>query len=170
MAQIEFFTDNKGTIWYREGDATRQFTSNEAYIISTMYGIIQRKFPTTYKYLIKLYEDRYTIVKRFIVCNLMNDDLVSCDLSDDSINIEDVRCPLRGGLCNMEGKICRCYRQVDVSDEEILIVRMLRDGAEYTDIAKHLKIGIDALRKRVSKLKHRTGAKNRFELIKLLAL
>ena len=170
MAQIEFFTDAVGTLYYRENGKTSELTDAEYGIVTTMYGLIKTRYPKSYKALSSLYSDRLMIVRRFIACNLMNDDTVSFDVNEVTINVEDVKCPLRGGLCKWEGIICRCNNQFDVNDEDIELIRMVKRGCDYTDIAHHFTVGIDAIKKRVSRLKKLTGARNIFELINFLCV
>ena len=170
MAQIEFFTDANGVIFFREDNRTRELTETEFGIITDMIGIIKRKFPITYETLVKLYHgDRMMIVKRFIVCNLMNDDTVSFDLNGANMYTEDVKCPLRGGLCQFEGKICRVRSQIKLNNDELEVVQLLQKGCDYNEIAKILFVSVDSVRKRMSRLMKRIGAKNRYELITLLA-
>lgn len=170
MAQIEFFTDAVGTMFYREDGKTRELKDTEYGIITTMYGIIKSKFPLAYATLSSLYPDRLSIIKRFIACNLMNDDTVSFDLNESVINLEDVKCPLRGGLCKWEGIICRCKQQYDLNESDIRLLKMVKTGLEYADIAKQFGVQVDAIKKRMSRLKKLTGARNRFELINLYVL
>ena len=99
MAQIEFFTDSVGKIYYREGLTTKELTDTEYGIVTTMYGLIKAKYPKTFRALSSLYSDRLNITKRFIACNLMNDDVVAFDLNDLTINVEDVKHPLICRFC-----------------------------------------------------------------------
>ncbi len=170
MAQIEFFTDSVGKIYYREGLTTKELTDTEYGIVTTMYGLIKAKYPKTFRALSSLYSDRLSITKRFIACNLMNDDVVAFDLNDLTINVEDVKCPLRGGFCKWEGIICRCTNQFDISEDDIELVKMLKIGCEYTNIAHHFRVSVDAIKKRISRLKKRTGASSRIELINYLCI
>ena len=156
MAQIEFFTDSVGKIYYREGLTTKELTDTEYGIVTTMYGLIKAKYPKTFRALSSLYSDRLSITKRFIACNLMNDDVVAFDLND--------------GFCKWEGIICRCTNQFDISEDDIELVKMLKTGCEYTNIAHHFRVSVDAIKKRISRLKKRTGASSRIELINYLCI
>lgn len=49
MAQIEFFTDSVGKIYYREGLTTKELTDTEYGIVTTMYGLIKAKYPKTFR-------------------------------------------------------------------------------------------------------------------------
>ena len=170
MAKIEFFTDAEGRMFYREDGITRELVDNEYGVVTTMYGLIKDKFPKSFKALSSLYPDRLTITRRFSACNLMNDDSVTFDLNEGTVNIEDVRCPLRGGLCKWEGLICRCNNQFNMSEDDIELVRLLKKGMQYTNIARHFEVSIDAIKKRVSRLKKRTGARNIVELVNYICI
>ena len=170
MFYLLFFKDAVGKIYYREGLTTKELTDTEYGIVTTMYGLIKAKYPKTFRALSSLYSDRLNITKRFIACNLMNDDVVAFDLNDLTINVEDVKCPLRGGFCKWEGIICRCTNQFDISEDDIELVKMLKKGCEYTNIAHHFRVSVDAIKKRISRLKKRTGASSRIELINYLCI
>ena len=133
-----------------------------------LWDKFKAKYPKSFKALSSLYSDKFSITKRFIACNLINDDVLTFDLNDATINVEDVKCPLRGGFCKWEGVICRCTNQFDISASDIELVKMLKKGCAYTNIAHHFKVSVDAIKKRISRLKKRTGANSRIELINFL--
>lgn len=170
MAQIEFLTDAVGKLFYRQDGITKELNDIDIDIITTMYGIIKNRYPKAYEAISSIYSDRLMIVRRFIACNMMNDDILQYDLNENIINVEDVKCPLKGGLCKWEGIICKSRNMYKIADEDKKLVMMIKTGLEYSEIAGFFNVKVNAIKKRILRLKRMTGARNRMELINILSL
>lgn len=170
MAQIEFFTDAVGKLFYRQDGKTKELNDIDIDIITTMYGIIKNRYPKAYEAISSIYSDRLMIVRRFIACNMMNDDILQYDLNENIINVEDVKCPLKSGLCKWEGIICKSRNMYKIADEDKKLVMMIKTGLEYSEIAGFFNVKVNAIKKRILRLKRMTGARNRMELINILSL
>lgn len=172
MDVIEFYTDANGSIFYRQDNRTKQLTRHDSLIIGKLNDIIKIKYVVAWEalgLLAKHIEEpeykSFFIASRFIRCNFGNDDILQFDIEGDAINVEDVRCPLRGGHCKWENIICRSSRQLQLTDDERHIIRLLGTSMAAKDIAAEMKIEYAALRKRISRLKSKLGVKNCTELL-----
>lgn len=172
MDVLEFYVDAQGKIFYRQFNRTKELTRHDSIIIDKLNELIKQKYVIAWEaleLLTKHIEEpeykSFFIASRFIRCNFGNDDMLQFDIEGDSINVEDVRCPLRGGHCKWENIICRSSRQLGLSDDERKIVRLLGTSMSAKEIADEMQIEYAALRKRISRLKAKIGVKNCTELL-----
>lgn len=148
MRTIEFWCAPTGEVRYKmEGKQEKKFTKFSTEIIEELLTLISERFPLTMKRLEEKHgkcrselERRYRMTENFIRCNFGSHDLLSYDMVEQHINLEEVKCPLRGKcwLCQDEGIICKPKDKLQLSPAEREVVGMYAEGKSVSIIASIL--------------------------------
>ena len=178
MAKIEFYTTPEGVVYYKQdnGDA-RRLTRFCREIIDPMLLIIENNFPSAYADLRMLYPSRnnsetskltqrYMIVERFVRCNFGEYDLLTNDYDNGILHFEMVHCPLRGGYCPYENKICNpTGKDVKLSRLEHEVASLYVNGVTFDKIASQLNKKPNTIKTVLNRLKSKLSLKNSRALI-----
>lgn len=150
----EFHKHPTGSIMYHRMDGdNRILEQGDRAIIVAILEKIKNEFPDTYSCLADIYKDsklnrvffEYQIVFHFISCNFAEFDLLDFDIDENGdFCFEEVRCPLRGGLCPHEGIICKPI-PVKLTSREVQVLSLMAQGHQAKTIALILEIAIDTV-------------------------
>ncbi len=174
LARIEFFTSPDGTVSYVADDLViRTYTQSCTVITDFVVDAILDRYPSAYAALSELYRKhernrrffRYRIAHRFIRCNFGEFDTLRHDISGDSVNVEEVRCPLRGE-CQFEGVICRPRVRSCLTAREVEVVKGLAGGMRREELAVDLGIAISTLFKHIAHIKAKLRLENAAQIVK----
>ena len=106
----------------------------------------------------------YLMARRFCKCNFGSLDHTMSDLGA-VVGLEDVSCPLRGE-CRYEGVICHPKVQTTLTEAELRVMRLVRDGLSNVQIADELYLSPNTVKRHIHSSFVKTGSGNRSEFIK----
>lgn len=145
MKKIEFWCVPSGEVRYKmDSEEEKRLTKFSNEVIEWVLKLVWLRFPKTYSRLYDKYkhvpdktEARFRMAENFIRCNFSAHDTLSWDISHNKINLEEVKCPLRGRdwLCQDEGCICKPYQKIMLTDMQKEILVRYRDGMNINEIA-----------------------------------
>ena len=177
MEQLEFRCDSHGIVYFDDGTGeSKRLTKFHKKIVSLMIERIKALYPPCYARLATLYskveksEREFTMVERFIRCNMGNDDSQSVDLEYGDFNLEEVKCPLRGKFCKDEGVICKPQGLFKLSDTEKKVAKLYVRGMTFDKIANQLDLNTSTIKTILSRIKNKLGVVNCREIITVLRL
>lgn len=149
MYLIEFYKHPDGRLMYAQaGGDQQELSSSSRKIITGIIKKIKEEYPTTYERLEQIYTGaklnksffEYQIVYHFVSCNFSEFDMLSHDIDvNGNFQLEEVRCPLRGGICPDEGVICKPTPGI-LTPREIQVLGLMSQGYTAVIIADVLKI------------------------------
>ena len=169
---IEFFNSADGRILFYGRDAEpRQLKVDDKEIIDYVYKMIEVVYPGAMKALQQEYSSssrnyyffHYKIVDRFIRCNFGENDLLRYDIEYGTMNMEQVRCPLRQ-ICKNENVICNPSMS---TDKETQVAKLYAHGLSQQEIADVLHKSSCTVNAQLYNLKQRLNLKSSHEIIKL---
>lgn len=146
MENYEFIACSDGGVVARcENGSRKELTEFDRDIIEPLFKEIKLRYSEAYERLCNLYSKykentwgyEYRIVKRFIRCNLGDDDMLTWDFSKGILSMEFISCPLRGE-CPNENVICCPRRDSKLSDTLRKVAELYASGMSYKDMAKEL--------------------------------
>lgn len=174
LERYEFFNSPDGTVYVKPFDKPMfVYDLDCRQITDEMISLIRDLYPGAFTALSSLYSrsERNTdfymfkIVHRFIRCNFGENDTLSFDINQvGAMNIEEVRCPLRGE-CIHEGLICKPVLQSKLSPREEEVGRLLATGLSNLEVAAELGISICTMHRHISNIKARLHLKNTNQII-----
>lgn len=174
LERYEFFNSPDGTVYVKPFDKPMfVYDLDCRQITDEMISLIRDLYPGAFTALSSLYSrsERNTdfymfkIVHRFIRCNFGENDTLSFDINQvGAMNIEEVRCPLRGE-CIHEGVICKPVLQSNLSPREEEVGRLLATGLSNLEVAAELGISICTMHRHISNIKARLHLKNTNQII-----
>ena len=182
MEAIEFRVSPDGKVYYKEGHKDeKRLTRFEKRICLEVIDIIESRFPGAWARLRSLYPDKgktsadkdkqfFKIIDRFIRCNFGEHDLLTPDIEHKILHFEEVRCPLRGGLCPDENIICKPQSLVKLSPAEKEVVKLYLWGETFDEIARRLGKAPSTVKVQLHNIKKKLGAKNCREIIKVMRI
>lgn len=183
MAKIEFYNTPEGNVYYKlDGGEARRLTRFCKDIIDPMLLIIENNFSAAYSELQALYPrhnnsesakltQRYMIVERFVRCNFGEYDLLTNDYENGILQFEMVHCPLRGGHCPYENKICNPRgKNVKLSKLEHDVASLYINGVTFKEIASRLQKKPNTIKTVLNRMKNKLCLKNSRALIRDLRL
>ena len=138
-----------------------------------MIVLIRDLYPAAFTALAELYSKsernkdffEFRIVHRFIRCNFGEYDALSYDINSvGELNMEDVRCPLRGE-CLFEGLICRSPMNTELSPRESEVAHLLAKGYSRQEVAYELEISIYTVTRHITNIKARLHLKTTNQII-----
>lgn len=148
---IEFFNLPDGNVMYHiEEQPFHKLSESDRDLITWMMNAIFERYKIAFDRLCAIYADRarnkiyyeYSIVRRFIRCNLGNLDEGFFDIDQQgNFCLEEVHCPLRGE-CPDESIICKPHISSSLTPREMQIFRLIVLGFDAADIANELYISI----------------------------
>lgn len=181
MKSIEFWNDPNGEVYYREnGQQVVRLTKFCRDVIADILDKIKNRFPQTYSRLSTKYQNvkndkivyEYRMVENFIRCNFGEHNLLTLDLEQDLMNMEEVNCPLRGRgwLCQDEGVICKPKGVAQLTRAERDAVSLYVNG--YTCKAAAVMMGKNesTVRNQICSAKDKLGVRNCREIIRTMRL
>lgn len=174
LANLEFYTCPDGAVNIKpmEG-AMFPYDTSCRNITEEMMVIIRDRYPEAFAALSQIYSRseknkifyEYNMVHRFIRCNFGEYDTLSCDVSHSGdLNIEEVKCPLRGE-CIHEGVICKPRLQTALSEREHEVATLLGSGMTKQDVADELHISICTVSRHVANIKARLHFKHTHQIV-----
>lgn len=149
MRQIEFYSTPSGEVIIKENDLQERTLEETDYeLIDKILSIINEFYPEAYGKLMSVYDKsslrpkyrNFLAVRRFIKCNFGNYDKRPDIDGDWRLNFEFVSCPLRGGDCSCENKICIPKFNSNLSERQLDVMRMCYDNKDDEEIAEALFI------------------------------
>lgn len=174
LERYEFFNSPDGTVYVKPLDKPIfVYDLDCRQITDEMISLIRDLYPGAFTALSSLYSrsERNTdfymfkIVYRFIRCNFGENDTLSFDINQvGAMNIEEVRCPLRGE-CIHEGVICKPALQSKLSPREEEVGRLLATGLSNLEAAAELGISICTMHRHIANIKARLHLKNTNQII-----
>ena len=174
LEKIEFYICPDGTVNIKPfGEAVYEYTLDCKKITEGMIVLIRDLYPTAFNALAELYSKsernknfyEYRIVHRFIRCNFGEYDALSYDINSvGDLNIEDVRCPLRGE-CLFEGLICKSPLKTELSPRETEVAHLLAKGYSRQEIAEELQISTFTVTRHITNIKARLHLKTTNQII-----
>lgn len=166
MERIEFRNSPDGNVYFqKDNDNEKKLTKFSKEVIEPMADIISERFPESWILLKKSYKSKYEMVSRFIRCNFGENDLLTKDFDNGVLNFEEIKCPLRGGFCPFENKICKPKSRIGLSIKEKEIVRLYVQGMTYDKIAFELHKSPSTVKVQLYRIKNRLKLKSSREII-----
>ncbi|MBQ7851337.1 MAG: helix-turn-helix transcriptional regulator [Muribaculaceae bacterium] len=174
LERIEFYNCPDGSVNIKPFGQP-MFVYDESYkkITQEMIVLIRDLYPAAFTALAELYSKsernkdffEFRIVHRFIRCNFGEYDALSYDINSvGELNMEDVRCPLRGE-CLFEGLICRCPMNTELSPRESEVAHLLAKGYSRQEVADELEISIYTVTRHITNIKARLHLKTTNQII-----
>ncbi len=174
LEKSEFFTSPDGTVYIKPFDkpmyvydmSCREETEG-------LFILIRDLYPQAFMALSNLYSKnernhdyfKYKIVHRFIRCNFGEYDALHFDISQiGTLNLEEVRCPLRGECIN-EGIICKPTLQSNLSPRETEVGLRLAAGLSNYEVAEDLGISICTVHRHICNIKARLHLRNTNQIL-----
>lgn len=180
MEAVEFRVSPDGNVYYKQGKADeKRLTRFCKDICVEVLGIIRERFPGAWSRLRILYKPKsgshadqdkaaFAVVERFVRCNFGEHDLLTQDIDSDIVHFEEVRCPLRGGMCPDENIICKPQSLIRLTPAEKEVATLYVNGYTFDWIAKQLGKSPSTVKQQLWKLKKKLGVKNCREIIRVL--
>lgn len=180
MDGIEFRISPDGNVYFKEGNKEeKRLTRFEKVVCLEVADIIESRFPGAWARLRSLYPEKgktsaekdkqfFKIIDRFIRCNFGEHDLLTPDIEHKILHFEEVRCPLRGGLCPDENIICKPQSLVRLSPAEKEVAILYLYGYTFDEIAKELKKAPSTVKVQLHNIKNKLSVKNCREIIKVM--
>ena len=180
MEGIEFRVSPDGNVYFKEGNKEeKRLTRFERTVCLEVADIIESRFPGAWSRLMLLYPPKgiasaqrdkqiFKIVDRFVRCNFGEHDLLTKDIEHKILHFEEVRCPLRGGLCPDENVICKPQSLVHLSPAEKDVVTLYLYGYTFDQIASELNKAPSTVKVQLHNIKKKLGVKNCREIIKVM--
>ena len=182
MENVEFRVSPEGKVYFKVGkQEERRLTRFEKNVCVHLLSIIRDRFPGAWSRLKLLYPAKnltapqqdvasFKMIERFVRCNFGEHDLLTPDIEHDILHFEEVRCPLRGGLCSDENVICKPQSLIKLSPAEKEVVKHYLYGYTFDEIASQLGKSPETIKAQLYSIKKKTGARNCREIIKVMRL
>lgn len=174
LEKYEFFNGTDGSVYVKTPDKPLfVYDSQCKDITDELFPLIRDLYPGAFKALAELYSKSernnaffmFRIVHRFIRCNLGENDTLSMDINRaGTINMEEVRCPLRGE-CIYEGTICKPVLQSHLTDRETEVGKLMGEGLSAQEVADELGISICTVHRHIANIKARCHFKSSAQII-----
>lgn len=174
LERIEFYNCPDGSVNIKPfGQPMFVYDESCKKITQEMIVLIRDLYPAAFTALAELYSKsernkdffEFRIVHRFIRCNFGEYDALSYDINSvGELNMEDVRCPLRGE-CLFEGLICRSPMNTELSPRESEVAHLLAKGYSRQEVAYELEISIFTVTRHITNIKARLHLKNTNQII-----
>lgn len=174
LEKSEFFTSPDGTVYIKPfGKPMYVYDMVCSDVTEELFILIRDLYPQAFNALSQLYSKsernhdyfKYKIVHRFIRCNFGEYDALLFDVSPvGALNLEEVRCPLRGECIN-EGIICKPTLQSKLSSRETEVGKKLAEGLSNYEVAEELGISICTVHRHICNIKARLHFRNTNQII-----
>lgn len=174
LERIEFYNSPDGSVNIKPfGKPMFVYDESCKRITQEMIVLIRDLYPAAFTALAELYSKsernkdffEFRIVHRFIRCNFGEYDALSYDINSvGELNMEDVRCPLRGE-CLFEGVICKSPMNTELSPRETEVATLLAKGYSRQEVADELEISIFTVTRHITNIKARLHLKNTNQII-----
>jgi len=174
LERIEFYNCPDGSVNIKPfGQPMFVYDESCKKITQEMIVLIRDLYPAAFTALAELYSKsernkdffEFRIVHRFIRCNFGEYDALSYDINSvGELNMEDVRCPLRGE-CLFEGLICRSPMNTELSPRESEVAHLLAKGYSRQEVAYELEISIYTVTRHITNIKARLHLKTTNQII-----
>lgn len=173
LKNIEFNGTPDGEVEVRvEGKYSFTLQPKDREFISSFIDLLIDKQPIAYKALCKRYEKsklniewyEFLIVRGYVKCNfIVLDNHLDID-ENGNLNTEFILCPLTGE-CKECGHICNSPANTELSDREIQVLRLIKDGYDNYAIADQLYISINTVHNHRNNILKKLGKTNTAELV-----
>lgn len=178
MERIEFRTSPEGTVWFKEEGHDELRLTRFSKIVEPLARLVEKNFPECFARLGTIYgkknsseaakaKSRAIMVERFVRCNFGEHDLLTPDIEHDIMHFEEVKCPLRGGMCKDEGVICKPKGLIHLSPAEKDIVNLYIEGYTFDEVAKMLGKNQATVKAQLYQIKKRLKLENCREIIRV---
>lgn len=175
LSNIEFYNTPCGDVVVKEVDEPARILHQEQdrELIEEMLAIIHDRYPQAHKSLMELYSkssmNRYyyefRVVHRFIRCNFGEFDQLNYDINAlGQFNFEEVKCPLRGE-CALEGIVCKPDIELNLTEREMDVFRLIAANMKTEDIAAKLFLSKFTIIRHRENIKARLGLRDIPEMI-----
>ena len=173
---IEFMIDGVNVIVKSE-DAFHILTEGgDRELICYIKDRIVTEYPEAYEILMNWYKRAMTnktffdflIVRRFIKCNFMRQDMTSIDIDRlGDWHIEEPICPI-AGECKGYGVVCWCKASSSLSERERVVINMYVDGKSEKEIDKILFISPRTVHNHITNSYKKMGVKDKAAALKYM--
>lgn len=174
LSNIEFYNTPCGDVIIKEvGQPARVLKEQDRELIAEMLAIISDRYPQSHRALMDLYSKssmnrtyyEYRVVHRFIRCNFGEFDQLNYDINAfGQFNFEEVKCPLRGE-CPLEGVVCKPEIDLNLTDREMEVFRLIASNMKTEEIAAKLSISKFTIIRHRENIKARLGLHDIPEMI-----
>lgn len=164
LSKIEFYNGPDGSVNVKPFEEPMYvYDMGCKHITEELIVLIRDLYPSAFKALSEIYAKsernkdyfEYKIVHRFIRCNFGEYDALSYDVSaTGSLNIEHVRCPLRGE-CLHEGVICKPVLQSTLTPREEEVAALIASGMSRQEVADEMAISVYTVNRHIANIKSR---------------
>lgn len=128
---------------------TNRFGKASHFVLAIVYCKSERNLPYY----------RFKVVSRFIRCNMGNLDTQEVDVSDNTMHLEEVSCPLRGsGDCFFENIVCKPKSTLPLTPQQRRVYKLYADGLNTVEIAEAMCLAIATIER------HRKDIQQRLSL------
>jgi DNA-binding CsgD family transcriptional regulator len=164
LEKIEFYNCPDGSILVKpDNKPVFVYEMSCKQITQELLLLIRDLYPGAFAKLSEIYSKsernkdfyEYKICHRFIRCNFGEYDALTYDIeTGGKMNLEDVKCPLRGE-CLFEGTICKPAMQTQLSAREQEVAELLATGITRQEVADELQISIYTVTRHIANIKAR---------------
>lgn len=170
LKNLEFHrsVEGKDAMYRSTGEnQSKTIEHNSTNVIIPLLAQIEAQYPKCHRRLKDIYgqnkQFRFLAARRFVKCNCGEFDSVLDIDAEGIIHTELVTCPMRGE-CLDEGIICLPERETGLTCREKEIAQLVAKGMSNEEIARHLFIGIDAVKSHVQNCLRKLELPNRAAL------
>lgn len=178
MKKVEFWQTPSGEVRYKMDTEEKRLTKFSSEVINWLLKLVEVKFPKAYERLHDKYkhvpdknEAMFRMAENFIRCNFSAHDMLSWDMINNRLNLEEVKCPLRGRtwLCKDEGCICKPYQKINLTEVQKEILIRYRDGMDINEISEETGKNKNTVNNIISQIKKKLGIETSNALIAFAA-
>ena len=178
MGGLEFYSyvDDR---WCKSDDG-RNFVVDESCteVISYILNNVRARYPDAYTALEEWFKKiapnvnyyQFLMGRQFCKCNFGTLDATKKDVDsisrDGTFNFEKVSCPLRGGVCPYEGKICMPKFNSTLSKDEERVMKLWYQGLECEEIGESLYKSPRTVKTQINSAYNKLGVHSKAEFVK----
>lgn len=175
---VEFYV-YEDELWCRYSDGnTFLVDETQVELVSYVLNNVRARYPDAYKALEEHYKKsavnvryyQYLMVRRFCKCNFATLDSTMRDVEsisrDGVFHFEKISCPLRGGDCPYENKICMPKFDSELSKAENRVMTLLYNGLTKDEIGEALYISPGTVKNHIKNAYLKLGVHSEAEFVK----
>ena len=175
MNNLEFFNSPNGKLYYQRDGKMEELTQSSIEVVDALLEAIKKTYGEAFDALVDEYKVseanvvyyKFRIVSRFVRCNFGELDTMKIDFDiDNHLNVEQVKCPLRGsGDCPLENIVCCPKMTAEIGERQLELVKNLAAGLSNQEIADRMMISISTVHNVIAALKVKLQLKDTRQLV-----